>query len=441
MPQNPTSPPDGSAPGSRREGVTIDLQADEVRRARVEPEPSIPVHDAAPEDRAETNAAERGAEDDSRGRPEPDAVAGRGLPGAARPSTTALLAASVAGGLVVALAIVLLALSGALSFGARQEPPDLSGEIAALRSEIEALRQVPADDGLAPLREQIAAMEETIAEMRRQGDTAAPDAALQELQTRLAEVERLAGQASSATSPDVDARLSELAAQIEAIRGNAAAQSETAASIAALDQRVGALETRVEGMPGENRVAAVETELEALRGEADTARALALSAAADALQTALAAGRPFAPEISALANLGADEATLSGLRPFAEAGVATLHEIRADFEAQVAGGDLSAPVAESEGTLDRLLQSARGLVEVRPAHPTEGHSPGAIVARMRNHVAGGDLPAALKEWEMLPEPIRIRSQEWANDVEVRVRSDALAAQIKSDALLRLSQAG
>ncbi len=48
--------------------------------------------------------------------------------------------------------------------------------------------------------------------------------------------------------------------------------------------------------------------------------------------------------------------------------------------------------------MDRLMQSARGLVDVRPAHPTEGADPAAVVTRIRGALDAGDLKTALSEW-------------------------------------------
>jgi hypothetical protein len=437
LPQNPTSPPDGSIPGNRRAGVTIDLPADEVRRTEAAPTPgaeAAAADTAAPTERAET-FTETGAPPLSE-----TEAAGRSAGLRAGPSAGTLIAAALAGGIVAALAISLLAAANVLPFAKPESPPDLSGEVAELKSEIEALKRSPADDGLQPLRTQLAAMDEAIQDMRQQGETAAPDAGLQELQARLAEVERLASEAVPLNTADMETRLSDFSTELEALRESAAAGA-TVDSVAALQQELGDLASRVDALPDGDRVTAVETEVTALKARADTGAALALAGAADALQAALESGRPFAAELAALESLGAEEAILSGLRTHAEAGLPALTEIRARFETEVASGDLSPQLGGDAGAFDRLLQSARGLVEVRPSQPTDGNQPGAVVARIRANLAAGDLRAAHAEWDNLPEPLKARSADWAAAVAARVGAETLAAQLKSDALTRLSQTG
>jgi hypothetical protein len=107
----------------------------------------------------------------------------------------------------------------------------------------------------------------------------------------------------------------------------------------------------------------------------------------------------------------------------------------------VAAVDLSQPAAEGTGALDRLIESARGLVEVRPARPIAGADPGAVVTRIRGALFAGDLKAALAEWATLPEDIRTATSTWAEIAEARVAADDLVAQLRAEALSRLDSEG
>ena len=83
------------------------------------------------------------------------------------------------------------------------------------------------------------------------------------------------------------------------------------------------------------------------------------------------------------------------------------------------------------------LPSARGLVEVRPAHPTAGSDPAAIVARIRGALAAGDLKSALAEWATLPDPIKAPTADWAKKAEARVAAEDLVARVRRAALSAL----
>ena len=103
----------------------------------------------------------------------------------------------------------------------------------------------------------------------------------------------------------------------------------------------------------------------------------------------------------------------------------------------IATTDLTPTAPATTGTIDRLWQSAQGLVDVRPAHPTEGTDPGAIVARIRGALDAGDLKRALEEWNTLPDAIKTPTADWARQVEARAKADDLVAAVRSEALSKL----
>ena len=453
MAKDTTRSSGGSA--SPKKPLIIDLPAEEVRResetfAATEPAPAAP--DIAPEGTAGEHAAgiagaaplsqdEANPTDDTL--PPPGAEALRQHNDASRgQSAFLLIAASLAGGIVVALALLLLALAGVTPFSGREEQPDFSGDIATLRSALETMRQAPADSGLAPLQAQIAALEQAIGDLRAAGSSEAPDQALEEIQTRLAGLEQMATEvASTDGSAANDTRLSELAAEMEALKSGGVQSSATEASIASLRQEMEQLGARLEATPDEARVAAIEADLSEAGRQAGTAAALGPAVAADALAAAVESGRPFNTELDALVVLGADETAIAALRPYSQSGLATLAALQAGFENAIASLSLTAPIPEGTGTMDRLLQSARGLVEVRPAQPTEGSDPAAIVTRIRGALAAGDVASALSEWRALPDPVKTQTADWVDAAEARAAADDLVARLRADALARLARAG
>ena len=420
----------------------------------------------------------------------------------------ALLSAALLGGAVAAGGTTLLWQQGWLGPTGEEQvvPPDLSSELASLRGDVEALRaaQPPAVD-VAPLQDQVAELEAAIGQLRDQsGDASAAGPALQEVQDRLAELETAAAsRPAGPADPGLEARLSELAGQVEALRNVGANGSENPAlaglasrideiagqvndtravgpridEIAAraedIDKRLGAIEARpqvdlsglegalaqvqeqlaglagrVDALPTEERIAGLEAQLATMQAtlseaaaRAQQAETLGAAVAAGALADAVESGAPIAAELAALRALGADAAALDALQPFAETGLPTLGALRARFEEAAASIDVSNSVPEGVGPMDRLFQSARGLVEVRPANPTEGADPGAVIARMRGALEGGDLRAALAERSALPEDAKAKTEEWARAAEALASAGELVSQLRSEALSRLGTQG
>ena len=344
-----------------------------------------------------------------------------------------LLIAAVLGGIVGAAVIFGLMFSGYLAQG---DDAELFAEVNALKSEVASARQPQPPPDLAPLEQQVAALEKSVGELSRVSPDGTPDAALTELQARVATLEQTGG-VSGATA-ELERRIAELGEQVAALRN---AQPADAASLeealAPLREQVGTLATRVDDAPTAERIATLEQILDEVRQEVGAAASLAPAIAADALDAALESGRPFSTELAALKSLGADPAAVEALSSRAAEGLPTVSQLRSGFEAAVASVDLTAPIPEATGTIDRLWQSARGLVEVRPTRPTEGADPGAVVARIRGALAAGDLKAALAEREALPDTLKAATADWATRAEARVKADDLVAATRAEALGKL----
>jgi hypothetical protein len=497
----------GSGASSReaRRPVIIDLPAEEIGRPpdapapAAEGEPSTFASGATGATGPDATAAEPGSSDapgqdetvipsafatDPHVRPDPipPAETVRQRRGTSFP---ALLAAAILGGLIGVGALTALDRLGYLEplRGEDAGAATVSAELASLRSDVEALRQSAGEQvgvDVAPLQQQVAGLEQAIAELRSQPAAGGDPASLGEVQNRLAAPEQAASAAGSTESSQaLEARLGELASEVEALRssgGTGATEPALAGIARQIDEiagRLGSLEEsgpvdvtgletsiaelreqlvqlaeRVEAAPTGERVAALETalneateQLSTTAVQVETAAALGPAVAANALGAALESGAPFTRELQALRGLGLDETALAGLAPSAEAGLPTLNELRSGFENAIATIDLRTPIPEGTGTLERLVQSARGLVEVRPAKPTEGSDPGAVVARIRGALLSGDLKTALAEWNSLPEDAKAKTADWARDAEARLAADELVARLRSEALSRLGREG
>jgi hypothetical protein len=157
-------------------------------------------------------------------------------------------------------------------------------------------------------------------------------------------------------------------------------------------------------------------------GEAAT-RGLAVAA----LRRGAQGSMPFADDVDMVAALGIAGDDIGTLRPYAAKGVADAGALAAEFPA-VADAILAATEANdpNTGILQRIFNS---LVTIRPAGPVAGGDPAAIVSRMKDDVAKGDLAGALAERDGLPVAGKDASAAWAAKAADRVALDQLVEKI------------
>jgi hypothetical protein len=234
---------------------------------------------------------------------------------------------------------------------------------------------------------------------------------------------------------DIRRRLEELERQSS---GETVDVSGLERSITELNQEIAGLSERAEQAASAERVAALEANVAESARQAATASSLGAAVAADALASAVEAGRPFTTELAALRALSVDEQALTQLEPYAGTGLSTLAELRSGFDNAMEGIELSPRVPADAGPVERLIESARSIVEVRPANPTEGGDPAAIVSRIRAALAGGDLATAINEWNSLPPDVKAATQDWAASAGARRTADDLVARLRVEALARVS---
>jgi hypothetical protein len=461
-----TEPAGERQPGSD-EPAAKETQPQHSERQEAKPEPIMPSAFA-------TGAAARGGASGAR------PARGRGAVAAG------LLLAALAGGLVVLAGLVVLGRAGILPIAdGREETAALRGQIASLEDELSAARQAAELEG-EDLQAQIADLNQRVAALTEAApaEPAAPQAdpaqaeEMAELRAGLEELRDELGAASAAAAlEEVGERLEQLEGlpeRVEALAGRVqalqAAPGEGVAEaveteIAGLADRLAEIESAVsqlgQRMEGAASAEALETvraeltaqlqdtgaQLETARGDAD-ARLSDLSqqivlaqaaVAAQALADAVAAGRPFPAELQAVRAVGIEEAELAQLAPHAETGLPSRTELRRQFSGIAEGiRQAEAPAPSDAGPLERLMHSARNIVEVRPAGPQPGESAGAVASRIEAALAAGDLARALEEWQDLPEDARAASQDWAEEARAVLAGETLARRLRSEALARLA---
>jgi len=390
--QDVASAPAGGGPVNRDRPRDPDI---------IDGEPAIRV---GPEAEAKSPAEASGGDGSLRSPPDERA------PGALRP-----LAFGALGGLIVST----LAVAG--GYYALAPKADLAQEDAGRLGALEAQAQRGGDEiqrqtaAIAGLDKRIGALE---------GASARIVAVAQAAQSAAADVRSLKADADGAKS-DIAALAARLA-KLESAALQAAAASPDTTALAA---RVDKMEAALAAPKAETRAAP-----EAVAPGGNPA---AVAIVAGALRDKLAAGIPFAAELTALQSLGVEPDKLTALQGLA-AGGPTDRALSSSFDA-VAPKVLAASSApEGGGVIDRFLAHLRGLVQVRVLNETQGDDPAALVSQVEAAIRRGDVSGALAAFGRLPEPARQAAGGWAAQAGAKEAADEALQSIRETAIGKLA---
>lgn len=427
---------------TKREPVTIDLEPEAVRRESEEssasgapqedkagPQPagSEAVSDAAETDAPNSNGAEQAAENAESTAAEEQGAAGAdasevetaassdgdGPPDEDKPEQS-VERKQRGGGLGRALAAGLIGGAVALGLGAglqRANILPLGGDTGS-------------ESGVESLRQELASIQSELAQMRQAGSGAAPAEQLSQLESQLAQLRDTVSQLQSA--PSGGAQSGELAQRISQVETSV----ESAAKAAEAAQQTSAGHTEQL-----QDIARQVTELGNQVESQNEGPRLALIVAASALKSAVESGSPFASELETYTALAPDASAVEPLKPYAETGVPTQAELSNEVPqvaSQIAALDSQVPA--DAGLLDRLVASARTVVDVRPVGEVEGEAPEAIAARMEAAVQKGDYAQALTEYEALPPQAKDVASAFADKLRARQTADRILKEALSGAL-------
>jgi hypothetical protein len=332
------------------------------------------------------------------------------------------MAAGLLGGLV---GVVALALAwGWRPDGAPQSTaPDLSGleqRLAALEG-----RQPEAPQDLTELTGRVERLDQSLkslAETAAKGGSVADAAALNaqiaeaelRLQTRI-DAGLEAGQGANTGALDTLGReVADLKARIGGLAaiGTSPDAAPLQAEIAVINDRIGRLEAALPGL-----AASIDKGATQVKGAA-----VALAFAN--LRDAVAAGRPYAAELSTLRALVPTEDSLDALISQADAGIPTTDDLVRSFRI-ASEAALAAEAAPADGTfLGSMLDSAKSLVKIRRVDATAtADAPTAILARAEAQLLQGDLGMAVNEVEALQGAPRDALQSWLAQAHASLAAD------------------
>ncbi len=206
------------------------------------------------------------------------------------------------------------------------------------------------------------------------------------------------------------------------------------AATATLDGRVAGVEARLAAPKNGARL----TEARAI-GSADETKATPLALVGQAIQGAIADGRPYGGELDALKALGAEPESIAKLSPMAAKGAPTAATLKHDWDA-VQGDVLAAVKPPETGTaLDRFTASARALVRVKRVGAVQGDDPAAIVSQIDAALDAGDVTAALAAWDRLPDVAKDPSRDWASSARSEVDAAGAAQSLVGRAIATLGR--
>lgn len=247
--------------------------------------------------------------------------------------------------------------------------------------------------------------------------------------------------------------LGTLDARLDALEAESADTSGAGAALAALGQRVQALEqdpaqqafdralavweeqrARLETALAEVTARLARFEEEATRQSAADGHLVGLVLAASDLTAALGSARPFAPALDTFRGIAGEdpeiESALARLAPFAATGVPTLGALRARFPAAANAIVRAAPGAEDSDWIDETVTRLSQLVTIRR---TGGAiDPASLDGRLVEAEAAlveGDLAQAVAiAAPLMPEAQGAeRAESWLRDARARTEvDDALA---------------
>jgi hypothetical protein len=405
------SAPKEAAQGSRRKkraAPTIDLTATEMPPQAAEP---------------------AGSEPPSAQEPQPTPVGDAPPPASGRKGTgvSATLAAGVAGGIVVALVLVALWLTGLVparyAVSTDTAPPVVTDTkaIDALTQRLskieETIKSIPASD--ASVAERLIAAENAMKSL---------GIALTALNRRTDDIAAGASQARERAEAAAKA-VADLQTSVQDIAKTSSA-GISSAELDALQKRIAVLEQSAKAARDDIAKAS----------SADVAARLALSAAI--LRDAVTSGAPFATELAQAKSLGADDKTLAPLAPFAATGVPAAPALAQELRALLPGMlKISGAQAPQGGFLERLQANAGSLVRVRPVNAPIGDDASAVLARLEIDAAKADIAAALADLGKLADATRAPAQGWIAKVQARQAALAAARQYAADTAHALGPKG
>jgi hypothetical protein len=301
------------------------------------------------------------------------------------------------------------------------------------------LKALGARGGSPELADRLAKIETALAQAPS-GDPAARSAQTVAMTAKLAEVEKLAGEAMEAAKT----------AAAQSDQGLALIKTDAARLAQRFDTLKADVETRLRSAAKSAELAPVLGKLQAfeqdlqhfLKGEGErntNAQRVLLTLEIANLKRAMDRGDRYAPELDAVRKVAGTTLDLAPLQRYSLEGVPTLPALTREFR-RVASAAVDAEAEPVDGSVwERLLAGARSIVRVRKtSHTSDDMSAEAVVGRMEAALKEGRLGEVLAQAARLPPKASLAAEDWLRKVQARHAVDQAIAEI--DASLKATLA-
>lgn len=434
--------PDAADAARKRKAPTIDLTATDVTPEPATAEPPPSAGEAVNAAAAEPAAPPIADTPPQPGEPPRTDAGPQASPGAEAVAANragapfgAMLAAGVAGGIIVAAALGGLWYAGVVPSNTPAAPDTQTPQqIAKLQQEVAALQNRPAPTSTVDpktvdaLTQRVAQAETALKNLPASGG------ADPQIGQRLASVESAVKSGDTAIST-LNKRIDDIAANATQARqeadaaGKAVTQLQSHVKDLARNQSGTVTPAQIDGLL--QRLASLEQSEKAARESVARSTAAAsatrLALAAQALRNVVVSGAPYRRELAQAKTLGAQASRLAPLAPFAATGVPTAESLARDLHGLLPQiRKIAAPQAQTSGSfLDRLQANAGRLVHISPVSAPAGNDPTDVLARLEAATAHNDIAAAVADIAKLPEAAQAPAKDWL--ARVKARAAALAA--------------
>ena len=241
--------------------------------------------------------------------------------------------------------------------------------------------------------------------------------------------------ASNKVVQSLSGEVQNLSGDVKGLRSDVDATKGEIPAIAARVAKLEAVPADLTAVDG--RIGKIESALAAPKPPSPDNQA-AIAIVADSLRDKLASGAPFPSELSALTALGVDPAALAPLKALVD-GAPTNRALADAFEA--AEPKLLGAVApvESGGVADRFLAHLKGLIQIHRVGEVAGDDPEALASQIAASLRRGDLDGALAAYGKLPPAARQAASGWAAEAQRKETAVAAVQAVRESAVTRLTQ--
>ena len=289
------------------------------------------------------------------------------------------------------------------------------------------------------LSPRLAAIEQQLKEITVRPASTAPaeTKALSDISARLTKLESAAGAPRApVTDPAVLSRVTAAENTTKSVADN----------VAAMSRRIDSLEAALRETNGQiEKLSAAATELQTRVRETGPGsdRASRLAVAAAALRAAVERGDPYATELAIVKPLASDATNIAVLEPFVASGLPSQLALGQELAAIVR--PMLAATTEPPrdgGFLEKLQANAEKLVRIRPIEEARGDDRVAVLTRIEQRAAQGNVSGAMTELAKLPVDVRAQPplQAWTAKVEARIKAVDASRRLAADAVAALKPA-